>query len=301
MIRIEPSSLDGDDITHHLYQALQTRNKAIEAVDDGEDHIKIDLSNAQWFAPTFLVPISVLYRRLTTNDISVEFIYPKKRQLRIYLNQINFPEGDQDPSTEYSNHLPLYLMSAEDDESSPKSVSSKLHDLVKKHLLDEVEGGINAIQYPISESINNVEQHSELQWGAALVQYYPTKEYLDVCVVDDGVTIPGELEEFGINFNNDSEALKKALIERVSTRPDAERQQGYGLYTTSNMVCDGLHGELILSSRDATIIRGSTGKGSAPPDETREVMTDFRWPGTIFGVRMGLPDEEFDFLSYLTE
>lgn len=288
MRRFKVNNLNGDDLLHHLNLSLQVKNELMNA-ESGEKII-MDLSDAQWFAPTFLAPLTVSYHHLRRKGANLEIIPPRSGLVSTYLDQIGFPEGDSDPDTYYDNTLPLFHLDSQEGNDALSSIGSKLKDLLRKQLGSGIR--MNAIQYPISELISNVETHSQYDHGTLLTQYYPKKGLLDICIVDDGITIPGNFERYDVPFESDYNSIQKAMIERVTTRVDEDRQQGYGLYTIGNMVTEGLNGQVILTSRN-----GSLELSDGSPTE---ILRDYRWDGTIVAIRLNTPDEDFDFLRYLT-
>lgn len=290
MVRVEVGKLTGDSIVAHFRTAQQTRNRLLEVAED-HDSIVLDLSAAEWFTPTFLTPISVTYNQLTENGTKINIQYPDYGTTS-YLEQIRFPSGTAEPSENYKNHLPLCLMNTGLDEDVIEIVGSKVRELLTERFYSDYEK-IHWIHYPISEVIDNVDYHSGCDFGALLVQHYPKKEALDICIADDGVSIPGSYDDYGIEFEDDETAIRMAAEEGVSTRPETGLERGYGLRTTVEMICDGLNGQVMLSSRQATIFRNRNAA-------SKTILSDFRWSGTVFAARLNMPEEEFNYLDYMT-
>jgi hypothetical protein len=145
---------------------------------------------------------------------------------------------------------------------------------------------------PIGELLDNVDQHSRCDYGFATVQYYPKKDRLDFCIVDDGITIPGNYEEYEIDFETDLGAVKQALTKGLSTKTEDDpmgRSRGTGLRTTANIICDGLSGELLVSSRRGTIHKR---------DGINEIDHCY-WDGTVIFGRLNVPKSNFDYTQYI--
>lgn len=123
------------------------------------------------------------------------------------------------------------------------------------------------------------------------MQHYPRKNSLDICVADDGISIPGTYDEFGIEYADDVDAVRKAL-RGISTKPDAGHERGYGLRTSTKMVCEGLRGSILLSSGTGTLYKNRS------EDPTAE-LPDQQWPGTVFAARLNLPDDAFEWAKYV--
>lgn len=293
MQRITPTNLSGDDLQRHYNIALNVRERMVEAAESGHD-IHLDLSNARWFTPTFLVPLCVVYNRLNNGSTNVRVTPPSQYDVQTYLGQISFPGGTVEPASTYDNQIPLCLMNTDIDKGVIEVIGDEISKLLKKQFADvDPSGGIEWIKFPISEMIDNVDYHSSCDYGAVLVQNYPSKEFLDICIADDGISIPGNFDRFAVEYDDAVDALIKAAKEGKSTRPDAGHDRGYGLRATISLICDGLEGQIILSSKDATLSRESD-------SDLEELAQDRRWPGTMFAARLFPPDEDFHYLDYMT-
>src|SRR5690606_7312462 len=71
---------------------------------------------------------------------------------------------------------------------------------------------ISVIKYVISEAIDNIVEHADICNGWFMVQNYPQKGYLDICIADNGLGILGSYMKVGItDINNDTVAIKRAI------------------------------------------------------------------------------------------
>lgn len=250
----------------------------------------VDISSAEWFTPAFLAPVSVAAMH-HGDSLDTGFDFPEKPGIQAYLDQIGFPDGAVSPTKQYQNHLPLCRLNTNTDTDAVEIVGSKMSDLLANQFADAPSGTITAVQYPMHELIDNVDYHSRCDNGSLLIQNYPNKSYLDICVADDGVSIPGSYDDFDIEFESDVDALLKAT-NGVSTKPNTGHERGYGLRTTTELICDGLDGEVLLASRDGFIHRKGDGDFSTASEE-------IHWPGTVFVARLEMPDESFPWKRYV--
>lgn len=287
MKSIRVTGLNGDDPLHHYERACKT-HQALQDIDDNTE-VRLDLTDAQWTIPMYLSPVAIAIQNLQESGIEIDVRCSDK--IKGYIEQIGFPDGYVRPSESYQNALPLCLLNTQTDEDAIEIVGSKIYDLLRTHLPNQPKGVLNGIQYTIAEIIDNVDQHSQCRHGTLLVQHYPQKDTLDVCVADDGISIPGTYDVFGVDYENSVDALQKAL-KGISTKPDAGHERGYGLRTSTKMVCEGLHGSILLSSDGATLYKNGT---SEPTVE----LPDHQWPGTVFAARLNLPDDEFAWAKYV--
>ena len=53
-------------------------------------------------------------------------------------------------------------------------------------ILGSISGAQNAVHYPITEIVTNIFDHSQQDQGFIFGQFYPKKNYLDICIVDCG-------------------------------------------------------------------------------------------------------------------
>ncbi len=75
--------------------------------------------------------------------------------------------------------------------------------------------------------------------------FYPTKRFIDISIIDNGITIPGAFKEAGFEFD-DPIALSEA-IKGLSTKCDKER--GFCLISSINILTKCLKGECLIVSR----------------------------------------------------
>lgn len=131
-------------------------------------------------------------------------------------------------------------------------------DFLTKYMdnFDSVYCGYFALRIIISESLNNVFDHSreseETIQSYILSNIVDSNDKLDICVIDDGVSIPGLFEKCDIQFNNDCEAIEKA-IGVFSTISDSEFERGNGLWTIIRLVAEGNGGEILIISRNGCL------------------------------------------------
>lgn len=120
-----------------------------------------------------------------------------------------------------------------------------LKDELYSHL-DSDFGGEFLLRFIINEIINNIEEHSYSKNSYFLSREYGDK--LELSFIDDGISIPKSLENAGIDFKNDCDAIDKA-INGASEDKTNELLRGYGLNSSLNLVVRGNGGEILISSR----------------------------------------------------
>jgi len=291
MRTITISRLHNDTLPTQLRCFLETKDKMYQYASNGDD-IRLDFSNVRWFTPAFLAPLSVAYNHLVDSGINIQISEPNDRGVRHYLNQIRFPRGTASPTIKYRNHIPLCLMNTDENDGVIETVGQKVRELVRKKYSDFSSGAIDAVTYPVNEIIDNVDQHSGCEYGSLLIQNTPQKPFLTICIADNGISIPGNYDRHNIEYDSDVDAIRKALEGR-STSPEAGHHRGYGIRTTVNMICDGLNGEILITSGNGTIRR----EENRGPNSR---FSDLNWDGTIFIGRLYKPSDDFNYIQYLT-
>lgn len=238
-----------------------------ERVRKYPDQEILDLSNFRFVAPTTLLPA---YHYAISNSISK---YVPHENTREYLDQI-FGRSQCNEHT-----LPLLQINLNQDEMAKIKILSSVNNKIRNILFPNdatgyTEYGDAGFRYIIDEILSNVEQHSEADKLYVYCQGYPSEGYVDVGILDNGVTIPGkyeaELPEFknkNINpylFQDDPEALYLSVngistkrgfkldLERLKSKdgiPDVDNI-GCGMNTSVRTITEVLGGSMLIASRE---------------------------------------------------
>ena len=125
---------------------------------------------------------------------------------------------------------------------------------LRDSILDEIieltgtaYGGMNAFDYLLSELTDNIYQHSNFNLAFLMAQKYEKLDFTEVCVFDDGISIPKSFEDHDFNFDEDYEALNMA-INGKSTDEEFEGR-GWGINTIVKMFTEAVNGEMLMVSR----------------------------------------------------
>lgn len=260
--------------------------------DNGKEII-FDFSKIKFVYPVFITSISSLIADLIEKDY---VIYRSGINTTSYLETMFFPVGlkpDELPLWETTlnnyngkNYLPVINFSA-----SRKKAETKIREnmLSKVNSLLEYNLKLNtnyktAISYIISEITDNIIDHSGVSRGWLSAQYYPAKKFLDICIIDTGKTILGSYKDNNIaGINDDFQAIEKA-ISGVSTK---DKERGFGMRTSKNMIEKGLKGKFILISGGAMLFN----------DEL--IKFPVKWQGTILALRIPQNIQNFDYAHFL--
>jgi len=259
-------------------------------------NIIINLKNIQFVQPTFILALAVLFDMLEERGSSLIVNQPKDGYCNSYLKYINFPSGIRPDVIKdwerllnkhpYRTYLPIVNFPTDRDEISTnvrEKLLSQINLIIKSRLNIESELQ-NAVSYLISEITDNIIEHSGINRGWLMVQFYPTTHYLDICLIDAGKTILGSYIDNGmLEIKDDATAIEKALIGLSTKRDD----RGTGLRTSRVICMDGLDGDFILYSGNALYFKNKI------------AILQRRWPGTLVAMRIKSKVEKFDIYSYI--
>ena len=204
----------------------------------------IDTSNERFLAPTTLIPllcyaenkdIHKIYVNNNTEDYVVRILNREETSTTIPF--INLPKS-----------------------TNQREQESPVENIVEK-MKYNIYGGYGTIYHICNELVNNIYEHTPINEGYANQGYSYAQEYynekvLDICVMDDGISIPGKFEKHGIDFIDDCDAISKAT-HNVSTvkveSDDPNYSRGHGLWTTLKLVVEKNGGSALIVSRNGCL------------------------------------------------
>ncbi len=116
-----------------------------------------------------------------------------------------------------------------------------------------------------NELITNIYDHStmfkeEIGWGIVFAYENSKEGYLDLCVVDNGLTIPNKFEIAGIDFKDDCDAIYKST-QQFSTENSPQLNicnRGIGLWATLKLAIEGNRGNDLIVSRGGLLSINNT-------------------------------------------
>lgn len=259
-------------------------------------NIIVNLEHVRFVQPTFILALAVLSDILEKKGSTLSFNQPENGDCSSYLKTISFPSGIRpDLVSDWKEvlskntrrtYLPIINFPTD---------RSTLNTDVRERLLSQVNFLIktrlnigseyqNAISYLISEMTDNIIEHSGIDRGWLMVQYYPKTLYLDICLIDNGKTILGSYKDNGrSDISNDTNAIERAL-QGLSTKRD---DRGTGLRTSRAISMDGLEGDFVLFSGNGLYYRKSIS------------LLQTRWPGTFVAMRVKSKVESFSIYNFI--
>lgn len=224
-----------------------------------------------------------------------------------YLCTISFDDGgvstdDLDDVEEYlgsyrdKSYIPImrFPLLGERSRAHVTSVGSAVANLLKSRL--DLSGKIfTGVNYLLSEILDNVIEHSFSKGGGIVCQDYARKGYMDICIFDNGVTIPGSYRRAKLldDSSTDAQALQITINRQLSTKNSAGSvNRGFGISSSRQMLVSGLQGEFVILSGSALYV-------STPREEKVFPLPDhLGLHGTVVGLRIPRAADDFDPSDY---
>jgi hypothetical protein len=269
----------------------------LESVLPGEP-VVIDISRFRFATPFLVLPLSSLIANLQSSGHEVTIQGGSS-----YLDTILFPWGfnaiGRDDWADSLNHyrdrtyLPIcQIPSSAGDTLIRERLLTVFEEIMRLQL--NITGQLRiAVSYLIGESMDNIVDHAGVNHGWIMIQNYPQKRFLDICILDTGVGIRGSYINNGFSeITSDEMALRQA-INGKSTKQIAETR-GYGINSSRRMLVDGINGKYFLFSGATFFINTS---------ELEQITSLGRlrgWSGTMLALRIpsDIPSN-FDYTRYL--
>jgi len=248
--------------------------------------IILDLSSLKWMLCCSALLLSSKIVELKNRGCKISIIPPKDSNVSNYLTQLGFPLGG---GMSKDTFMPIHHFFVKEGESSTKLIekeSGEIFNVIKKNF---PIGLINGVFYLVGEMVDNMDQHSKFTQGSVMVQFYNKKGYVDIAILDNGITIPGAYEKNDLEFKNDADALNKALS-GISTKV-GELSRGKGLGTSKKLVTEGLKGDFYILSRK--------GLYWAEGGKTGSKLLEKPLNGTLICMRFKAPGKDLNIYPYI--
>lgn len=267
---------------------LQAFYDTFKGIGESED-IKFDFSDIEFANPARILPIAahIYFTKSSFSNVVSD-------DLASYLETIKFPDGVEEVNglekeiQSGRSYIPISVLCREKEKDAER-LESLFSQLVYNQLNPNTSAR-QAIYYPIGELVANIFEHSQSDRGFLFGQYYSQKEYLDICVLDRGRGLAASYEDrTGVSVEGLT-AIEKALSGE-STKEDQD-ERGYGLWTSKEMVCDGLGGSFGLISNTALYYANENNQKST-------YLPEFNWPGVMIAYRIPRPTEPIDYTEYV--
>ncbi|MDR3291503.1 MAG: hypothetical protein LBT10_05060 [Methanobrevibacter sp.] len=240
------------------YSLLDDFKKFMGIIDNHTGENSLNLTNHNFIGATILLPLFAYSKQ---NNINT-FISKQNNPLTLHLEKV-------------LQHKPPNNTTIPFEELPPKMTEYEIANFaenIRNKLLSDVEK--QPFEFLIYEFLINIYDHSKFKNGYTLTQKYPNIKVIDACLIDDGVSIPGNFESAGFEFEDDAEAILES-INGKSTRVDdesidgiyEENISGRGLNSTTQLVTLGFDEDMLIASRKGLCYINSKGANLFNIDE----------------------------------
>lgn len=264
-------------------------------IENQGQSITLDFSSCRFSNPFFLLGIYLLYRHCKNEGMDIEMnLDCSNEYFANYLNLTYFRGGLQPDieiqdietifeSYRHKTYLPLTNFPA-----GANNIDSEIRDRLLEFMGNRVRQKLNldvqlysAVSYLIDEAVNNIKDHARTQRGYLFTQFYPKKQFLDLCIADTGVSLLGSYQAIGRDDITSHEQAIQSALRGDSTKNNLHR--GFGIRTSRNMLVNGLGGRYFLFSGNAFLF--------SQPGRQEEVkvlpsIPGISWPGTYLAMRI---------------
>ena len=219
---------------------ISNLRKVDRIIKDNQGSEIMDLSGYSFIAPPTLLPILQYmelhdihkYRSHLSTKSYLEKVLGKKKCTDTTIPLRKLKTFEYNEYFQVADKIELYL--------------SDVTDEIVGLIGDVDTQSVNVLFY---EMLTNIYKHSQCQNAYILCQKYPTVNTIDICIIDDGISIPGSFEQEGMDFTNDSEAIYEA-INGKTTDKEKYNLHGRGLNTTANITSLGFGEQMLIASRN---------------------------------------------------
>lgn len=168
---------------------------------------RINLSNEEWFYPTSLLPLKIFIK-----NSGLEIDPPSNEGVQKYFSIIT--DGWLPPFK--GTYIPIIKVPT--DKRERDNMFEPLNGFDDRGVV----GGKDAVSFLVQELVDNVYEHSEFSSAYVIAQKYQKKKFVEISIIDNGISIPGSLENAGHNFE-DAKAIYQAT-QGLSTKT---KERGY--------------------------------------------------------------------------
>jgi len=252
-------------------------SRALQSQPEAEEYV-FDFQHLRWLEPFPMLYFANQLKRFARQRRGSRLLVGNYRHLS-YAGHMGFFRAfgldfGKRPGQAKGNdrYLPITILAVADLEQEAASsyreiglvVETRSHGLAR--LLTQQDGGdlVDTLAYSFREMIRNVVAHARSENVEYCAQYWPTKQRVEIAILDTGVGLRASLSENPfLEPDDDREALNLCLLPGVSGKMyegknsdpyDEWQNSGYGLYVTSRLC--GNEGAFFICSGDTGLLLG---------------------------------------------
>jgi len=216
------------------------------------EELVIDFSATKFCGTFLLAGLSSIANQMKNRRVKVRIIH--NNFTKSYLETIKFPFGTDDSKiiTQFQSKTYIPIISFPNSEKR-EQILTTVNALLKNQLKLKLNI-LSGIYYLIDELTNNIADHSKSKKGYMFAQFFPQKNYLNICIYDNGIGIyKSYMNSAKFNPSSNSEAINFAIYGK-STK-DLPESRGFGISTSREMLTKGLNGSFFLFSENSFFIQ----------------------------------------------
>lgn len=294
-IKIKPRIKDRNFIS-----GFQEALEIIEQINQHKDEdITLSFDKHAFISPLFITVLLIYlkshnlkYKIEVGENNYISTIYFEKEGLK----PEDFPLHFNQKLSSYRNktYLPIISFSTKLECNDERNSLVSAIETILKNQVGLQPNVLIGLKYLISESVDNIVEHSESERAYIFAQYFKTKMFLDICIADNGISLLGSYQK--VNFENISNHVE-ALIAAQSGKstknlPDAENR-GFGIKTSKELLINGLGGNYLMISGEALYIK------TTEVESFVEMPPTISWKGTIIAMRIPYQNTNFSYINYV--
>jgi hypothetical protein len=227
--------------------------------NSGEQEIELDFTEARMLNPFFLGGLACSLKYFLSTGKKVILNHNQNSNISSYLETIHFPDcllPEKGTESAFFKKLETYAGKTYIPLIAFPTGSNDYHGTIREKVLNAVsellktqlnfkEKERQPLSYFIDELTHNVNDHSASPYGYLFAQFYPSSNYLDLVICDNGKGIYKSYEgNTKFNPRDEVEALQFAIAGK-STK-DRPESKGFGISTSRNMLVNGLRGRFFI-------------------------------------------------------
>ena len=222
------------DVSQFYYSVYTATSKR------GYSDITLDFSTAQPIYPNACVPVVAAIDYYRAQGIDIE----ATETCHFVDKSCILSPREANSETLQKTTDPVSKLWKFGDSEGVHTLTSMYVDSLSERLVCE-KGVLEGFEWCLNEVMDNVLQHSEAEYGYAMVQVHPGFRNVAVCICDTGIGIFNSLVHSKYKPRTHTDAITLAIKEGVTR--DTSIGQGNGLWGLSQIV-SGSNGSLAITS-----------------------------------------------------
>ncbi|RZB29146.1 MAG: hypothetical protein AEth_01478 [Candidatus Argoarchaeum ethanivorans] len=125
-----------------------------------------------------------------------------------------------------------------------------------------------------------------------MAQIYKQKRFVEITILDDGISIPSCFEKHGNMISSDSDAIISAINGKISTKTEDE-PRGFGLLSSVKLYINGIGARLLLVSRNGVLYKNRDDENVYNTGEANQLI------GTLISIRAPYPVPQVNIYDHI--